>query len=156
MRDLQRDTYEGCGVPPGEQRILWEGLPLPPEIKLSSVGNVATLMVRRRMHGRSGTLSGRKKKGTAISKGGKKKKRGTKKAAQRAAYHQDAKYRLELSYEERTAIMEGGRTQEEKPFKEFKESMEHTKPMHETQVKGLKVEQAYRKEIEAYKVPTAT
>ena len=87
MGDLQYNIYKWCSVPPGEQRILWEGLPLPPEIKLSSVGNGAILIVRRRMHGRSGTLSSGKKKRTATSKGRKKKKRGTKKAAQQEAYH---------------------------------------------------------------------
>ena len=50
-------------------------------------------------------------------------------------------------------MMEGGRRQEEKSFKEFEESMEHTKTTYETKVKGLKVEQAYKKKIEVYKVP---
>ena len=49
--------------------------------------------------------------------------------------------------------MEDGCCQEEKFFKEFKESMEHTKTTFETQVKGLKSEKAYKKKIEAYKVP---
>ena len=93
MGDLRYDICKWCGVPPKEQRIFWEGLPLPQEIQLSLVGNGATLMVRCRMHGGSGTLRGGKKKGAATSTGGKKKKRGTKKAAQRAAFHRDAKYR---------------------------------------------------------------
>ena len=50
-------------------------------------------------------------------------------------------------------MMEGGRRQEEKSFKEFEESMEHMKTTYETKVKGLKVEQAYKKKIQAYKVP---
>ena len=105
------------------------------------------------MHGGSSTLRGGKKKGAATSTGGKKKKRGTKKEAQRAAFHRDAKYRLELAYEERTAMMESGRRHEEKSFKEFEESMEHRKTSHKTLRKGLKAEQAYKKKIEAYKVP---
>ena len=49
--------------------------------------------------------------------------------------------------------MEGGRRQEETFFKEFEQLMEHTKTTHETQVKGLKVEQVNKKKSETYKVP---
>ena len=73
--DLQHDIYERCGVPTGDQRILCEGLPLPPEINLSSVGNGATLMVKRGIHGGAGTLSSGKKKGAVTLNRGKKKKR---------------------------------------------------------------------------------
>ena len=50
-------------------------------------------------------------------------------------------------------MMKSGRRHEEKSFKEFEESMEHTKTSHETLRKGLKAEQAYKKKIKAYKVP---
>ena len=133
--------------------MLCEGLPLPPEIELILVGNSATLMVTRGMHGGAATLSGGKKKGAATLNGGKKKKRGKKKAAQRVANYRDAKHRSELLYEERTTMMEGGQHQEEMSFKEFKESMKHIETTHETRAKGYKAEWAYKKEIETYKVP---
>ena len=53
---------------------------------------------------------------------------------------------------EKTVMMEGGLLQEETSFKEFEESMEHTKTMYKGEVKSLKAEQAYKKKIEAYKV----
>ena len=81
MGNLQHNIYEWCGVPPGEQRILCEGLPLPPDIKLSSVDNGTTLMVRRDMHSGIVTLSGGKKEGAATLSNRKKKERGIKKAA---------------------------------------------------------------------------
>ena len=55
MEDLHHNIHKWYSVPPGEQRILWEGLPLPPDIKLSSVGNGVTLMVVRGMHGGAAT-----------------------------------------------------------------------------------------------------
>ena len=104
-------------VPPGEQIILCDGLPLSPDIELSSVGNGTTLIVMCDMHGRTATQSS-----------GKKKKRGRMKMAQWAAYHQDAKHRSELLYEVRKAMTEAhSRPQEEAPFKDSEESMEHTK-----------------------------
>ena len=45
------------------------------------------------------------------------------------------------------------RLQEETSFKEFEVSMEHTKTMYETRLKGYQAEQAYKKKIEAYNMP---
>ena len=63
MEDLHHNIYEWCGVPPKEQHIVCEGFPLPPDIKLRSMGNGATLTVIRSMHSR-GTLKRQKQEGT--------------------------------------------------------------------------------------------
>ena len=142
VADLQWKIYSWCGVAPGDQRLFYNGIPLPPALRLDSLWDGITITMAKGMHGGAGLLSW-----------GERKKRGRKKSAQRAARKRNAKAAADRFYEETKRMIEfRSRPDDEMGYGEFEEYMA-TEVSHEDLEEAAKKEEEYKCKIAKSKVP---
>ena len=93
--DLQRKIHSWCEVAPVDQRLFYNGIPLPPALGLNSLWDGITITMAKGMLGGADILSWEEKK-----------KRDRKKSAQRAAWKRKANAAADHFYEETKRMME--------------------------------------------------
>ena len=142
VQTLQLFVQNRWGIEPARQRLLIDGLPTFPTLRLGLLGDGVEFQVLNTLHG------------GGSDKGGRSRKRGGKGSAKRAAKNR-SNMRQTLLYEEVKGIMEArSRPNEEVSFREYEEEMEEQMfSLSKAKDASLLSERAYEKKLEKLKVP---